>query len=51
MFILKLEQIRNKGTIEFLGAWGILYNPNFYLIEFDKVKSEAWTNRFILSAG
>ena len=42
--------MRNKEIIEFLGAWKILYSPTFNLIESDKVKSEAGTNRFILSA-
>ena len=44
-----INWLRLKDTIEFLGTWEILHNPNFNLIEFDKVKSEAGTNRFILS--
>ena len=47
--VIVVNWMRTKDTIEFLGAWEILYNPNFNLIEFDKVKSEAGTNRFILS--
>ena len=49
--VIVVNWMRNKDTIEFLGAWEMLYNPNFNLIEFDKVKSEVGTNRFILSAG
>ena len=49
--VIVVNWMRNKDTIEFLGAWEILYNPTFNLIEFDKVKNEAGTNRFILSAG
>ena len=44
-----INWLRLKDTIEFLGTWEILHNPDFNLIEFDKVKSEAGTNRFILS--
>ena len=44
-----INWLRLKDTIEFLGTWEILHNPSFNLIEFDKVKSEAGTNRFILS--
>jgi len=46
-----INWMRNKDTIEFLGTWETLHNPTFNLIEFDKVKSEAGTNRFILSVG
>ncbi len=44
-----INWLRNKDTIEFLGAWEVLHNSAFNLIEFDKVKNEAGTNRFILS--
>ncbi len=44
-----INWLRTKDTIEFLGAWEVLYNPSFNLIEFDKVKNAAGTNRFILS--
>jgi hypothetical protein len=38
--------LRKKDTIEYLGIWEGLYNPDFKLIEFDEFKSEAGTNRF-----
>ncbi len=42
--------LRNKNTIEFLGIWEDMYNPNFNSPEFEGIKSEAGLNRFILSA-
>ncbi|MCB9282890.1 MAG: KilA-N domain-containing protein [Lewinellaceae bacterium] len=42
--------MRTKDTIGFLGTREVLHNPDFNLIEFDKVKNESGTNRFILSA-
>jgi len=42
--------IRNKNTIEFLSVWERLNNPNFNLVQFDLIKSEAGLNRFIMSA-
>jgi len=41
--------MRNKNTIEFLGVWEELYNPGFNSIEFEGIKSEAGSNRFVLS--
>ena len=41
--------IRNRGTIEFLGTWESLYNPNFKVVEFDHFKKEAGLPTFVLS--
>ena len=41
--------LRNKNTIEFLGIWEEMYNPNFNSTEFGGIKNEAGTNRFLLS--
>ncbi len=41
--------LRKKDTIEYLGLWEQLYNPDFKLIEFDEFKNAAGTNRFALS--
>ena len=30
--------IRNRATIEFLGAWEMMYNPNFKVVKFDHFK-------------
>ncbi len=41
--------LRNKNTIEFLGVWEEMYNPNFNSPEFEGIKNEAGLNRFVLS--
>ena len=41
--------LRNKNTIEFLGIWESMYNPNFNSPEFEGIKNAAGLNRFILS--
>ncbi len=43
--------IRNRGTIEFLGLWEKLNNPNFKPIEFDGFKNSAGANGFTLHPG
>jgi hypothetical protein len=40
--------MRNRGTIDFLGLWEKLHNPDFKLVEFDQFKSEAGVNSFVL---
>jgi KilA-N domain len=42
--------LRNRNTIEFLGAWEILSNPNFNPIEFDGIKQNAGLNAFVLTS-
>ncbi len=41
--------LRNKNTIEFLGIWEKIYNPDFNSLEFEGIKNQAGLNRFILS--
>lgn len=41
--------IRNRGTIEFLGAWETIYNPSFKVVEFDHFKKEAGLPTFTMS--
>lgn len=41
--------MRNRNTIEYLGIWESLYNPNFKLLEFDEFRKEAGLNAFTLS--
>lgn len=41
--------MRNRNTIEFLGIWESLYNPDFKPIEFEGFKKEAGLNAFTLS--
>ena len=42
--------IRNRNTIEFLGIWEMLYNPNFKPLEFEGFKKEAGLNAFTMSS-
>ena len=41
--------MRNRNTIEFLGVWETLYNPNFKPLEFEGFKKEAGLNAFTMS--
>lgn len=41
--------MRNRNTIEFLGIWEMLSNPNFNRVQFEAVKNEAGLNRFIMT--
>lgn len=41
--------MRNRNTIEFLGIWEMLYNPNFKPLEFEGFRKEAGLNAFTMS--
>ncbi len=41
--------IRSRSTLEFLGTWEQIYNPNFKVVEFDHFKQEAGLHTFTLS--
>lgn len=41
--------MRNRNTIELLGCWEIMYNPNFKPIEFDGFRKQAGLNSFVLT--
>jgi hypothetical protein len=41
--------LRNRNTIEFLGIWEQIYNPEFKPLEFDRFRSQAGLNSFALS--
>ena len=41
--------MRNRNTIEFLGVWETLYNPDFKPLEFEGFKTQAGLNAFTLS--
>ena len=41
--------LRNRNTLEFLGTWELIYNPDFKVVEFDHFKSEAGLHTFVLS--
>ena len=42
--------LRNRNTVEFLGIWEKLNNPDFNCVEFDIIKSQAGLNSYRLSA-
>ena len=42
--------LRNRNTIEFLGIWEKVHNPNFNSVEFDIIKSQAGLHNYRLSA-
>ena len=41
--------LRNRETIEFLGLWEKLHNPNFKQVEFDLFRKEAGLHAFTMS--
>ena len=41
--------MRNRNTIEFLGIWETLYNPDFNPLEFEGFRQQAGLNAFTLS--
>ncbi|RLD79082.1 MAG: KilA-N domain-containing protein [Bacteroidetes bacterium] len=47
--VLIEKWLRNKNTIEFLGIWEEIYNPDFNSPEFGGIKNQAGLNRFTLS--
>ncbi|MEJ0086423.1 MAG: KilA-N domain-containing protein [Pseudomonadota bacterium] len=42
--------MRSRNTIEFLGIWEKLNNPDFNPIEFDGIRKQAGLNSFVLTA-
>ena len=41
--------MRNRNTIEFLGLWESLHNPNFNRVQFDTFRLESGLNRFVMT--
>src|SRR3989344_1033457 len=41
--------LTTKYTVQFMGAWEQLHNPNFNILEFQYIKNEVGTNGFIVS--
>ena len=41
--------MRNRDTIEFLGLWEILSNPDFNRVQFDTFRIESGLNRFVMT--
>ena len=41
--------LRNRYTIEFLGVWEMIHNPQFKVVEFDHFRKQAGLPSFVLS--
>jgi len=41
--------LRNRYSLEFLGTWEMIHNPNFKVVEFDHFKSQAGLPSFVMS--
>ncbi|MGX9366620.1 KilA-N domain-containing protein [Desulfoplanes sp. PS50] len=41
--------VRNRNTLEFLGIWEKIHNPNFNSVEFDGFRMQAGLNSFTLT--
>ncbi len=42
--------LSTKFTIEFMGLWEQMHNPDFNVTEFSNIKNEAGSNGFVLSS-
>lgn len=40
--------MRNRNTLEFIGLWEVLNNPNFNRVQLDTFRNEAGLNRFTM---
>jgi len=47
--VVIIKWLSLKSTIEYLGEWESLYNPDFNYTEFGTIKNEAGSNNFVLS--
>jgi hypothetical protein len=43
------DWLRNRNTVEFLGIWEFVHNPDFNSGEFAIIKSQAGLNSYILA--
>ena len=41
--------MRNRSTVEFIGLWERIHNPNFNYLEFEVIENEAGRNAFVLT--
>ncbi len=41
--------MRSRSSVEFIGIWERLYNPNFNRVEFDTVRNESGSNAFVMT--
>ena len=47
--VVIIKWLSLKSTIEYLGEWEALYNPNFNYTEFGTIRNSAGSNSFVLS--
>lgn len=47
--VIIIKWLSLKSTIEYLGEWEALYNPDFNYTEFGTIKNTAGSNNFVLS--
>ncbi len=47
--VIIIKWLSLKSTIEYLGEWESLYNPDFNSTEFGRIKNAAGSNNFVLS--
>jgi len=47
--VVIIKWLSLKSTIEYLGEWEALYNPDFNYTEFGIIKNTAGSNNFVLS--
>ena len=47
--IIIIKWLSLKNTIEYLGEWEMLYNPNFNYTEFGIIRNASGSNNFVLS--
>jgi hypothetical protein len=47
--IVIIKWLSLKSTIEYLGEWESLYNPNFNYTEYGTIKNQSGSNNFVLS--
>jgi hypothetical protein len=43
------DWLRNRNTVEFIGLWETLHNPDFKPVEFDTFRKQAGLNSFNLT--
>jgi hypothetical protein len=48
--IIIANWLTTNFTVQFLGLWEEMHNPNFNLMEFHKIKNEVGSNGFIVSS-
>lgn len=41
--------LRNRYSLEFMGTWEMIHNPDFKVVEFDHFKSQAGLPSFVMS--